>query len=146
MNKAIDTTHNDDSSKKSIPVVCLILIDSYDRILITKRPPGKQLGGLWEFPGGKVEHNEVFEVALRRELSEELQLEVDSLQRLSAIEHCYEFGVVRLIPFVSRCEERPAVKLLEHSEFRWVSYSELPAFDWVPADLTILNQIRALLV
>lgn len=128
-----------------ITVSCLILLDSHDAFLATQRPPHKTLGGLWEFPGGKVEKGESPEEALRRELREELHLTVDSFLPLTPVTHEYDFGSIQLIPFLTRCEQRPALELVEHSAACWVHSTSASSLAWAPADLPILAELLALL-
>lgn len=124
-----------------ITVSCLILLDSQNAFLATQRPPHKSLGGLWEFPGGKVEKGESPEEALRRELREELHLSVDSLIPLTPVAHHYDFGSIRLIPFLARCEHRPALELVEHSAACWANSESANSLEWAPADLPILAEL-----
>jgi mutator protein MutT len=131
--------------KSPIAVACLVLVDLEGSVLITQRPNEKQLGGLWEFPGGKVEAGESSRAALRRELSEELQLKVGLLHPLLPVIHVYEFGVIELIPFLSQCEQRPAVHLVEHSDFTWVASADLASYEWAPADLPVVEELMAIL-
>lgn len=124
-----------------IPVACLVLLDRKDCVLVTLRPMKKTLAGLWEFPGGKVECDESPEAALRRELDEELQLQVGELFPITPVVHTYIFGEIQLYPFISRCEDRPSVHLLEHTDYRWVNLEELRDIDLAPADIPIIEQI-----
>jgi 8-oxo-dGTP diphosphatase len=64
-------------SERLFPVVAAALVDAQGRVLVQQRPPGKQMAGLWEFPGGKLESGETPEAALVRELAEELGIAVD---------------------------------------------------------------------
>lgn len=121
----------------TIDVACLVLISAQSRFLTTLRPPHKSLGNHWEFLGGKVEGGERPELALRRELREELHLEVDALQPLPPSTHTYEFAIVRLLPFLSYCEDSPQIYLTEHSASRWVTLDEARELIWAPADLPI---------
>ncbi len=128
-----------------ITVSCLILLDAQNAFLATQRPPEKSLGGLWEFPGGKVEDGESPEDALRRELREELHLNVGSLHPLTPVTHQYDFGTNRLIPFLARCDARPKIWLTEHTAFQWVTLEEADRLAWAQADLPILAELLSLL-
>lgn len=125
-----------------IEVACLVLRDPNRRVLSTQRPAGKRLGGFWEFPGGKIEAGESAAVALRREILEELNLQVGELRPLQPVEHLYDFGTIRLVPLLSECAEQPAIVLYEHVEARWLALDELDSVEWAPADLPILEQLR----
>jgi len=126
-----------------IDVVCLVLFDGDGRVFAARRPPHKSLGGLWEFPGGKVDTGEKPGAALRRELREELGLEVDALVAMDPVEHRYPFGPIRLWPFSAACAGgmHPDVELHEHTETRWVNAAEAAKMDWAPADLPVLRKI-----
>lgn len=126
-------------------VSCLILAAPGGCVLATRRPLDKALGGLWEFPGGKVEAGESAEEALRREIREELILELGTLESLTPVEHTYDFGMIRLLPFLTRCPERPAVHLVEHVEARWLAPVDFGSVEWAPADVPILGEIEILL-
>jgi len=124
-----------------VPVVCLVLRDRAGYVLATQRPAGKKLGSLWEFPGGKVEASEHAEAALRRELREELELNVGPLTPLMPVDHTYPFGPVHLIPFQHVCENRPELELKEHSDARWIRLKDWEQLDWAPADLPVIEQL-----
>jgi len=126
-----------------LPVACLVLMDADGCLLATRRPPGKALGGLWEFPGGKVEAGEHAADALRREIREELHLELDDLQPLPPVEHTYPFGAILLLPFLARCGKRPPIHLSEHDAHIWIAPAAAPTLPWAPADLPVLEQLRA---
>ncbi|MDZ4401028.1 (deoxy)nucleoside triphosphate pyrophosphohydrolase [Prosthecobacter sp.] len=125
--------------KPPVPVVCAIIVRG-ERIMIAQRPPGKKLGGLWEFPGGKVEAGESSEAALHRELHEELGCTVRITQTLPAFVHAYPWGSIELIPFV--CElaaESPEPHPHEHTALAWVERAKLSAYDLAPADVPLLT-------
>lgn len=125
-----------------IEVACLILMDATGAILATRRPRHKTLGGHWEFPGGKLDPGETAETALRREIREELQLELDALMPLAPVVHRYDFGTIRLLPFLGQCHTRPRLHPTEHEEVRWVSLAEAEQLTWTPADVPILAGLK----
>ena len=123
----------------AIPVAAaLVFHDS--RLLITRRPPGTHLAGLWEFPGGKVEPGETWEEALRRELQEELAIDVTPRELFCEVVHRYPAKTVQLRFFV--CDwsagEPTAIGC---SEFRWVTRETLDDHEFPPADQEILTRL-----
>ncbi len=116
-------------------VVAAALIDADGRVLIARRAAGKQLAGLWEFPGGKVEASETPEQSLIRELGEELGIEVRPacLAPLTFASHSYEaFHLLMPLYVCRRWEGMPRAR--EHSEIRWVAPARLRDFPMPPAD------------
>lgn len=130
--------------KKLTLVVAGALIDPKARILIAKRPAGKPMANLWEFPGGKIEPGESPEAALIRELAEELDIEVaeNDLQPLAFASHSYESFHLLMPLFVCR-QWRRAPKALVHADLRWVYPDELDAYAMPPADEPLIVQLRA---
>src|SRR3712207_8948518 len=94
-------------------VVAVALVDTDNRILIAQRPEGKQLAGLWEFPGGKLEPGETPEAALIRELREELEVETQEacLAPLSFVSHPYESFHLLMPLYVCRRSEEHTSEL-----------------------------------
>jgi 8-oxo-dGTP diphosphatase len=124
--------------KPPVPVVCAILVRG-DRILLAQRPPDKKLGGLWEFPGGKVEAGESAEAALHRELHEELGCTVRITQTLAPFVHAYDWGRIELIPFVCELAEgSPEPHAHEHTALAWVERGELKEYELAPADVPLV--------
>lgn len=122
-----------------IDVVCGLIEDEQGRVLACLRPEGKHLGGKWEFPGGKVEPGESPELALVRELREELAIETAILAALTPVVWDYGRGSIRLIPF--RCRIVSGVPdPLEHAAIRWVDAAGLGNLDWADADGPILSE------
>lgn len=108
------------------------------------RPAGKRLGGLWEFPGGKVEPGESPQAALVRELREELAVEVEVGTALAPVTWEYEFGTVRLLPFFCRIVSGELAPT-EHERVFWCAVADFATLEWAAADLPVLDQIRGLL-
>jgi 8-oxo-dGTP diphosphatase len=123
----------------TVLVVAVALIDVDGRVLIAQRPEGKQLAGLWEFPGGKVEPGETPEAALIREMREELALEVRCGRALSPVEWDYGRGTMRLMPYLCRIAAGEP-QALEHAALRWCSCEEFSALEWAPADVPVWRE------
>lgn len=122
-----------------IDVVAGLITDDDGRLLACRRPPHKHLGGLWEFPGGKVEPGETHAAALVRELQEELGVTVETGAVLAPVIHDYGRGPIRLIPLLCRIVQgKPHPH--EHSELRWCSAGELRTLDLAAADLPVLAE------
>lgn len=127
-----------------VDVVCAI-IQRGDEYLLAKRPPGKRLAGLWEFPGGKVDPGEQTAEALHRELQEELGCCVTILQAGPPVLHDYPWGTVRLHPFL--CEltgDSPEPFPHEHTELIWVFQKKLLRPDLAPADEPVVKWLTTL--
>jgi 8-oxo-dGTP diphosphatase len=123
-------------------VVCGVIGNPKGEYLACLRPVGKHLGGLWEFPGGKVDQGENPESALIRELREELEIEVEIEQSLTPVIWNYGEREIRLIPYLCRIVGGQ-LKALEHQELRWCSPSNFGELTWAPADIPILGEIAA---
>lgn len=93
----------------------------------------------WEFPGGKKEENESFEACLKREIKEELGIEIKITGALPSFKYSYsEDLAIELFPF--RCEALTTeIKLAEHKQIKWVSLEELDILDWVEADVGVVE-------
>lgn len=124
-----------------VPVVCAVITQG-GRIMLAQRPPGKKLGGLWEFPGGKVEPGEAPEAALHRELQEELGCRVRITQALAPFVHAYDWGSIELIPFVCELAEGSTEPHPhEHTALVWVEREELLRYDLAPADVPVVEML-----
>ena len=127
-------------------VAACVLLDGDGRILIAKRPPGRSLAGLWEFPGGKVEPGESPEHALVRELAEELGIEIAAadLAPLTFASHAYpDFHL--LMPLFLCRRWRGEVTPHEGQELLWVKPAELVSYAMPPADEPLKAVLPALL-
>ena len=128
---------------ETIGVVCLVMIDRNNLVFATQRAEDKPLGLLWEFPGGKIDTGESAEKALRREILEELGIELGALTRLPAVTHAYDFGAIQLIPFLSKVETRPQLgELHAHTAARWIALDNWDQLQWAPADLPIIEMLQ----
>lgn len=120
-----------------IDVTCAIIIHE-SRVLVTRRSEHMSMPLKWEFPGGKVEPGESAEQCLKRELMEELNIQVDLVRKLDSQPYHYPDFSIRLIPFVAALTSGDIV-LHEHCAYRWLTSDELPHVDWAAADVPVLN-------
>jgi 8-oxo-dGTP diphosphatase len=127
-------------------VVACALVDADGRVLLAKRPPGKPLAGLWEFPGGKVETGETPEAALIRELKEELDIDVAAkcLAPLSFASHSYADFHLLMPLFVCRRWDGD-IAPQQGQELAWVRARKLADYAMPPADEPLKAVLRDLL-
>jgi 8-oxo-dGTP diphosphatase len=128
---------------KLVLVSAVALIDTDGRVLIARRPEGKAMAGLWEFPGGKVEADETPEAALIRELEEELGIDTwaSCLAPLSFVSHAYEnFHLLMPLYACRRWNGTPVAR--EHSELKWAAVRDLASYPMPPADKPLLAVLR----
>jgi mutator protein MutT len=112
--------------------VVAAVVEQDGRLLVCERPAHKRHGGLWEFPGGKVEEGESDLEAVRRELAEELGVEVTAVgARVLAVADPGSEFVIEFVPAEIRGEPRA----LEHTRLRWAAPAELLALPLAPSDL-----------
>jgi len=111
-----------------------------DRFLLVRRPINKKRGGLWEFPGGKVENGETLEEAIKRELKEELGIKTKVRRFLSKINYKYPEGEIELILLEIDSKEEPILK--EALELRWVNFEEVKELELCPADKKLLESLK----
>ena len=128
---------------KTILVVAVVLIDRDGRVLLSQRPSGKSMAGLWEFPGGKVENGEVPEEALIRELKEELGIDTWSscLAPLSFASHSYEDFHLLMPVFVCR-KWVGSPTPMEGQALKWVNRDKLKDYPMPPADIPLIAVLR----
>ena len=133
----------------SLPIVlvsAVALIDADGRVLLARRPPGKPMAGLWEFPGGKVEPGETPEAALIRELKEELGIDTKEscLAPFTFASHAYEKFHLLMPLYVCR-RWTGTVTAHEGQEFAWVRPARLGDYEMPPADVPLVAMLRDLL-
>ena len=127
-------------------VVAVALVDPDGRVLLARRPPGKALAGLWEFPGGKVDPGERPEAALIRELREELGIETDEacLAPFTFASHAYETFHLLMPLYVCRVWKGTIVAR-EGQELAWVRPVKMADYPMPPADKPLVAMLRDLL-
>ncbi len=131
---------------KRVLVAACALVDPDDRVLIARRPEGKAMAGLWEFPGGKVRDGETPEEALVRELREELAVDVAEacLAPFAFASHAYDdFHLLMPLYVCRRWDGR--VRPLEHAELAWVRPRRMAAYAMPPADIPLVAMLCDLL-
>ena len=131
---------------KLVTVVAVAFVDADDRVLIAQRPEGKQLAGLWEFPGGKLEPGERPEEALIRELREELGVEVKPacLAPLTFVSHAYDDFHLLMPLYICRKWEG-FVQSREGQALKWVRAKVLRDYPMPPADAPLIPHLVDLL-
>ncbi|MCU6452864.1 (deoxy)nucleoside triphosphate pyrophosphohydrolase [Sphingomonas sp. A2-49] len=125
-----------------MPVVAGALVDAAGRVLLQRRPPGKQLADLWEFPGGKVEPGETPEAALVRELAEELAIRVDPAALTAVTFASAGLGdrhLLLLLYVVRAWQGTP--QPLEASALAWVRPADMAALPMPPADVPLVAML-----
>jgi 8-oxo-dGTP diphosphatase len=131
----------DDSYKPHKIIGVAIIKNDSGQILIDRRRLEGVMGGLWEFPGGKVEPNETVSECIKREIQEELGIEIEVGKHLVTIDHTYTH--LRVTLTVHECRHLSGIpQPLECDEVRWVSVGELETFTFPEANLQIIEVLR----
>ncbi|MDF1515907.1 MAG: A/G-specific adenine glycosylase [Anaerolineae bacterium] len=129
--------------RKTIPhydVVAAVTVRQDNRILVARRRPEAMLGGLWEFPGGKREAGENLQDALRRELREEMDIEIEVGESVIKIDHAYTHFRITLYAFYSRLQSG-IPRCVECADFRWATLEEIAALPMAVTDRKIADTI-----
>lgn len=127
-------------STASIIVVAAV-VEKDDAFLVTRRPTGVHLAGLWEFPGGKIDPSESHADALRREMREELDTDVDVGDLVFHTTHVYPDRSVAL--YFYNCVLRQTPRPLLGQEMRWVKRADLATLGFPPADEELIRRLAA---
>jgi 8-oxo-dGTP diphosphatase len=118
-------------------VVAAIIQDELGNFLCAKRGEWKSLPGKWEFPGGKAKTDESLEIAIVREIAEELNVDVSVVREF----HRNRYEEIELVSFVCKLLGDKPKQSTDHSELRWVSEGALSELDWAEADKEIVRKI-----
>ena len=122
--------------------VCAAVIIHQGKILLTQRPAEKPHGGFWEFPGGKIDPGESPHQSLRREIREELNIEISVGPVLQTVYYHYDWGNVLILAY--HCHwQSGQIEHLEVADHRWLTAEQLSDFNILPADLPIIARIQA---
>ncbi|OYY72249.1 (deoxy)nucleoside triphosphate pyrophosphohydrolase [Sphingomonas sp. 28-63-12] len=134
------------ASVSLFPVVAAALVDNDGRVLLQQRPLGKEMAGLWEFPGGKIEPGESPEAALIRELAEELGISVSLACLAPATFASASLGERHLLLLLFICRKWQGIpRAIEATALKWVRPVEMHALPMPPADRPLIALIEALI-
>jgi mutator protein MutT len=125
-----------------IDVTAAILIEN-GRVLIARRRPGASQAGMWEFPGGKVRPNESPAQCLKREILEELGIEIAVDEFFGESVYAYEDKTIRLLAYRVRAEGGEMSRN-DHAELAWVAIADLGRYRFCPADVPFTEKLRKL--
>ncbi|MGB5592724.1 MAG: 8-oxo-dGTP diphosphatase MutT [Crocosphaera sp.] len=119
-----------------------IIYNDAGLILIDRRPSKGLLGGLWEFPGGKIEANETVEDCIKREILEEIDIEIEVGEHLVTLDHDYTHFKVTLFVHIGRYVKGEP-KPIECEEIRWVTLEEIDSFPFPKANIKIIEMLKS---
>ena len=118
-----------------------VITNQQGKILIDRRKLEGEMGGLWEFPGGKIEANETVKGCIKREIKEELGIEINVGDRLTTITHTYKTFKVTL--YVHNCQHLSGEpQPLESTEIHWVEPSQMNQYQFPQANQKIINLLQ----
>lgn len=126
---------------RELTVVAAVIHDPDGRVLLTRRPDDRHMGGLWEFPGGKVDADESPAEALARELVEELDLAVEVGEPITFAVH-EEPGLRILLLFYAATIVSGTPRSLDGQQLAWVATGDLPRYPTPPADAQLVTRLR----
>lgn len=128
---------------KHIEVVAAIIFNN-NKILCVKRSIGKHdyISLKFEFPGGKIEQNETNEEALKREIKEELHMEIEVGEKFLTVQHDYPDFRLTMHSYICTCKA-PDLRLEVHLDYKWLPAEELGSLDWAAADIPIAEKLMA---
>lgn len=121
--------------------VTAAIIMKDNKVLIAQRAPGQRVSGKWEFPGGKIEEGETPEECLKREIFEELDIQIEVLSKFGESILKYDMGTIKLIAFNCKWVSGE-IALNVHSQIKWVSRAEFDQYDFAPADIPFVESLK----
>lgn len=126
---------------KKLKVVAAV-INYEGKILCCQRGPHKYnyLSLKWEFPGGKIESDETPEEALKREIKEELEMDIQDLKYFMTVNHKYKDFEIEMATYLANTN-KPDFKLNDHVQAKWCNFNDLKKFDWAEADVPIVEKL-----
>lgn len=124
--------------------VTAAIIVKDNQVLIAQRAPGENLAGKWEFPGGKIELGETPQECLKREIKEELDVDVVVLDFFAESIYVYHSGTIRLMAYWCKWISGE-FELKVHSRIVWVNRHELALYDFAPADIPLVERLRSVM-
>lgn len=127
------------SAERLVDVTAAVIGGPDGRILVCSRPAGTHMAGKWEFPGGKIEPGETAEACIRREIREELGMEISVGPVLTVMEHDYGVKYVRVTFFLAVSDDIPVAK--DGQDFRWISPEDMESVDFLDADRPVSAEI-----
>lgn len=123
--------------------VCAGVINYQGKILIAQRRRDKSLGGLWEFPGGKIESGETHEQTLNREIHEEFDIDIQVGKFLTEITHEYPTFILTMYVYQATWNGLGVIHICDHEEYRFVELNDISQFKMPAADIPVLDFLKA---
>ncbi|ABR49083.1 NUDIX hydrolase [Alkaliphilus metalliredigens QYMF] len=120
--------------------VTAAIIMKNDLVLIAQRGKNEKLQGMWELPGGKMEKGETPQGCLKREIQEELNIEIEVGDFFGESTYRYATGEIKLLAYFSK-KVTGEIQLSVHDQVKWVSMKELDQFDFSPADIPLIKRL-----
>ncbi|WP_408956258.1 8-oxo-dGTP diphosphatase MutT [Natroniella sp. ANB-PHB2] len=124
-----------------IDVAAAVMVNEARQVFIAQRNKPQELAGMWEFPGGKIEEGESPKESLIREIKEELGVEIKITRFITESIYQYNFGKVRIFAYLAELSSGE-IEVKEHNAASWVDLAELNNYQFVPADVEIVDQIK----